>query len=182
MARSCLEIRLLRRIKPARVLMRNKNVLILSGIIVLLIGFVLYQEHSISELKTEPVAVASQEEVNDFTLQQQCAQEAAKFFPASLDAGAINTSYTNYYNPQMNKCLVDVYEQVPNKSVSSGYDYNETLWDINSSDIYGIYVSDSPVAGSDLTCYVGNMKCSTLNGFHSLITQKYGIAEGNNLP
>ncbi len=162
-------------LNPSRVRMKNKSVLFLGIITFLLVGIVLYQQYRISKLVV--ATSVTQEQVNYFALQQKCADAAAKFFPQSIEKPSAISFYANYYNPEKEKCYIDVYQQVPNKANYEGYNYEETVWDVNTSDIYAMYNAGDSVG----VCYVSSTKCSTLSEFHKLITAQYGVASGNNL-
>lgn len=163
-----------------KILMKNKITYILGAVIVVLICVTIYQQYKISYSKADSGFSVNQGVVNAFDLQQKCQQEADKFFPNAVDTRAVSATYTNHYDPNTNKCLINVRDSIKNSAVPSGYNYYQTVWDVNEAAIYAMYVSD--LAGWDssssgtLLCFVGSINCKTGSEFDTLIAQKFGFS------
>ena len=119
----------------------------------------------------------AQSKKEEYELQERCGKRAEEQFRRDWGSnGVINTkegqvvgSYRNHYNRKLNKCFVLLTsESLPYKEKTPRVSRQITLYDINESKDYGLFIMVSGDA-RPLSCQVAGTRCQSESEWDALV-------------
>ena len=110
----------------------------------------------------------------ELDLQQRCAEQAAKTWKSGGWEKLKNATYSNHYNPSMNKCLMRIENSLPDRS--GAVFASDRIVDAYEGKVYGEMTWRLDAAGNAMRCKVTlptgeEVQCTSPEEFDSLAAQ-----------